>query len=80
MRKNAKKADLGINKIPKMLLHRLLSLRVYDNQGMMIDARTIEGIKLESEIENIFKDKSAKYIQIHNSSPGCYSCQVDRVE
>ncbi|MCI2228838.1 DUF1203 domain-containing protein [Polaribacter sp. MSW13] len=80
VRKNAKSPNLSINEIPEMLLHRLLSLRVYDNKGMMIEAKTIDGEKLKNEIEVIFNNKSANYIQIHNSSPGCYNCQVNRME
>ncbi len=80
MRKNAKNPTLGVNEIPKMLLSRLLSLRVYDKKGMMIDATTIEGEKLKNEIEVVFNNNSANYIQIHNSSPGCYNCQVNRME
>ncbi len=77
-RKNAKKADLVINEIPKMLLHRLLSLRIYDDRGMMIAAKTLMGEQLKDGITALFNDKLAKYIQIHNAGPGCYNCQVDR--
>lgn len=62
-----------------MLMHRLLSLRVYNSKGMMIDGRTVEGKTLEKEIGNIFRNELAKYIQVHNSSPGCYNCQINRV-
>jgi len=78
VRKNAKSPNLDVNEIPKMLLTRLLSLRVYDEKGMMIDATTIEGEKLKNEIEVVFNNNSANYITIHNSSPGCYNCQVNR--
>lgn len=79
VRKDAKKPELRMNEIPEMLLHRLLSLRVYNTQGMMIAAKTIEGDRLEHEIEVIFSDEPANYIQVHNSSPGCYNCQINRV-
>lgn len=80
VRKNAKSPNLKVNEIPKMLLHRLLSLRIYDEKGIMIDAKTIEGGKLKNEIEVIFNNRSANYIQVHNSSPGCYNCQVNRIK
>ncbi|MFK7774174.1 MAG: DUF1203 domain-containing protein [Saprospiraceae bacterium] len=80
IRKNARIAQLEINEIPIMLKHRLLSLRIYDGEGMMIDGLTVEGKTLGKEIENVFENESAKYIQIHNASPGCYNCQVDRVD
>ena len=79
IRKDVKSVELAINEIPRMLLHRLLSLRVFDQNGMMIDAITIEGDRLKDQIQVIFTNISALYIQIHNSSPGCYNCQVNRM-
>ncbi|WP_375563159.1 DUF1203 domain-containing protein [Bernardetia sp. OM2101] len=79
IRKNAKKLNIDNNVIPKMLLHRLLSLRIYNKNGIMIDAKIIEGKELKNEIKSIFENRSANYIQIHNASPGCYNCQVNRV-
>ena len=78
VRVKATAAELQKNEIPIMLNHRLLSLRVYNNEAMMIDARTIEGIDLEKTIQDIFANVKAKYIQVHNSSPGCYNCQINR--
>ncbi|MGI9552827.1 MAG: DUF1203 domain-containing protein [Aurantibacter sp.] len=78
VRKNAKTADLQVNEVPKMLEHRLLSLRVYDQEGMMIDARTLEGKYLQKEVVAVFEDDQAKYIHVHNASPGCYNCQIER--
>ena len=80
IRKNARTAQLEINEIPLMLKHRLLSLRVYNSDGIMIDGRTVEGKNLEKEIGNIFENELPNYIQIHNASPGCYNCQVNRVD
>lgn len=79
VRKNPTEANLEINQVPKMLLHRLLSLRVYDTQGMMINAKTIEGATLKSEITHLLDNQNADYIHIHNSSQGCYHCEVRRV-
>lgn len=79
IRKNAEKVNLAINEIPEMLFKRLQSLRVYDKNGMMIDAKTLEGKAIKKEIEIIFKNDVASYIQIHNANPGCYNCHVTRV-
>lgn len=80
VRKNAVRKRLNINEIPEMLLFRLLSIRVYDKNGMMIDAKTIKGKALKDEIKQVLNNSAAHYIQIHNSSPGCYNCQVNRAE
>lgn len=79
IRTSTAQATLAPNEIPKMLRHRLLSLRVYDREAMMIAAHTTQGTDLESFIQNIFEDASAQYIQVHNAGPGCYNCQINRV-
>jgi len=79
IRKHAKKAALKTNEIPLMLHHRLLSLRAYNVEGIMINASTVSGKDLEPEIQHIFSNKKAHYIHIHNAGPGCYNCQVDRL-
>ena len=78
IRKKAKSAECGVNEIPKMLDHRLLSLRIYNRDAMMVDARTIDGRVLRDEITDAFKNQEAAYIHIHNAGPGCYNCAVYR--
>lgn len=78
VRQHAIKAELKVNEIPLMLDHRLLSLRIYNEHGMMIDAKTTIGNELKTIIQQIFSDKNASYIQVHNASPGCYNCQINR--
>lgn len=78
IRKGAAQAKPGVNEIPKMLEHRLLSLRAYTREGMMMAARTVEGAGLRKAIQTIFQDMKAEYIHIHNAAPGCYNCQVNR--
>jgi len=80
VRKNATTSILGINEIPEMLFKRLQSLRVYDSNGMMIDARTLKGTNIRKGLNQIFSNKKASYVHIHNANPGCYNCQVTRVD
>ncbi len=79
VRFGVEEAKLKKNEIPKMLEHRYLSMRAYDNGGMMIDATTVEGQTLEDSIQTIFSNEKVDYIQVHNAKPGCYNCQIDRI-
>ena len=79
VRKIAQTAQLEINQIPKMLNHRLLSLRGYDNNAIMKEATVVEGKNLNEEIIKIFENEEILYIHIHNAKPGCYNCVVERV-
>lgn len=79
VRKNAQRAELSTNEIPKMLRHRLLSIRAYDRNGMMLNANTIKGEIIEDTIQDMFANPLIAYLHVHNSGPGCYNCQVNRV-
>lgn len=78
VRKGARSANLKVNEIPKMFRHRLLSLRGYDNNGMMLDACVTEGSSLEEAIHQVFSNPLIVYIHIHNAKPGCFNCVVNR--
>ncbi|MGS0747156.1 DUF1203 domain-containing protein [Halpernia sp. GG3] len=81
IRKNKKTVHYSINEIPKMLNHRLLSLRVYDKKNMMIytENEILEGKFLQKKLHQILENRSVDYIQIHNAKPGCFNCTVERV-
>jgi hypothetical protein len=78
VRKIAATANLAINEIPKMLHHRLLSLRGYDVHGMMKAAVVVQGENLKEQIQQFFVDEEINYIHIHNAKPGCYNCVVKK--
>lgn len=78
IRKNTQVATLEKNTIPVMLRHRLLSIRGYNDAALMIEADTIAGKDLESVLYSQFANKSVEYIHIHNASPGCFNCSVNR--
>jgi Protein of unknown function (DUF1203) len=79
IRKNVRTANLSRNEIPKMLEHRLLSLRGYDQKGMMLDARVEKGLDLREAIAQMFSNPEIAYLHIHNAKPGCYNCLVERI-
>ena len=78
VRENSVTVQLKINEIPKMLRHRMLSLRGYDSCHMIIEADIAAGTDLESLIESQFTNGAVEYIHIHNANRGCFSCAVYR--
>ncbi len=78
VREWAEQAVLERNEVPIMLRSRLLSVRAFDNSGMMIDADVIEGEQLESLIERMLASDATAYLHIHNARLGCYAARVDR--
>ena len=79
IRENAETAELNINEIPEILAERLLSVRAYNIESLMIHAETVQGADLEDVIRNQFLNSSITYLQIHNANPGCFNCNVYRV-
>jgi hypothetical protein len=80
IRKNAIKAILEVNEIPEMLFQRQQTLRGYDSNGIMITAKSPKRKELRIEIETILCYPRVSYVQIHNTNPGCYNCEVKRVK
>jgi hypothetical protein len=80
IRKGIGTRELENNEIPIMLNHRLLSFRGYDKNGFMKEAITEKGINTRMVIEKIFENSEIEYIHIHNASPGCYNCEVRRID
>lgn len=78
VRESAETAKPGINEIPLMLLHRLLSVRAYTNTGMMSGGKVVEGRELEKVIRQFFNEAEIAYLHLHNAGPGCFNCLVER--
>lgn len=78
IRENAETAKLKTNEIPEVLAERLLSVRAYNLDNEMIDAETVQGLELGKIIRKQFSNNEVEYLQVHNASPGCFSCNVFR--
>lgn len=78
IRKRANTPIFENNEIPTIFNHRLLSLRSYDENGIMKQAIVIEGSSLKEEIIRTFENEKIDYIHIHNAKPGCFACLVER--
>lgn len=64
--------------IPEPLHIRLISLRAYDREDMMIDAEVIEGAELGKQIELFFRNPEAAYLHAHYARRGCYAARITR--
>jgi uncharacterized protein YbaR (Trm112 family) len=75
----AAKAYDAIDEVPRLLRTRAISLRAFDDQGMLVGAELCPGTELESGIEQLLRAASTSYLHLHYAKPGCYACRVDRV-
>ena len=78
VRENADDADLGVSEIPEVVSSRMMSLRAYDKNAMMLDGSIVPGSEIKTHIEKLFADPKVGYLHLHNAGAGCYSCKVQR--
>jgi Protein of unknown function (DUF1203) len=78
VREGAARAYDEVNALPEVMRTRLLSLRAFDADGMMIDADIAEGAAVEPLIARLFADPAVRYIHAHNAKRGCYAGRIDR--
>jgi len=78
VRESAVEAHLEPGQVPAMLRLRLLSIRAFDNAGMMVGAEVAPGRDLEAVIVQLLADQHVAYLHVHNAKPGCYAARVDR--
>ncbi len=75
VREGASRAALHANAVPEMLRTRLLSVRAFDGDGMLVEADVVDGRAIESAIERLLAN--ADYLHIHFAKPGCFAARVD---
>jgi hypothetical protein len=78
VREAARQAAPRLNEVPALLRSRLLSLRAYDADALMVDADVVDGRELESVVERLFMDSGVARLHAHFARPGCYACRIDR--
>jgi hypothetical protein len=80
VRRGAVEARLAPGEVPAMLRSRLLSVRAFDDAGMLVDAEVVDGHQLIATIGRLFRANEASYLHVHFARPGCYAARVERRE
>jgi hypothetical protein len=79
VRENAVDARLAVNEIPEVMRHRPLSLRAFDNAGMLLDADLAQGDSLVPTLQRMLEKPHTEYLHAHNAKHGCFVARVNRV-
>lgn len=80
VRKLAMETFDAINLIPEPVRARLLSVRAYDADDLIVEADVSDGSAIEPLIEQFLRRDDVAYLHIHYARRGCYACRVDRVQ
>lgn len=64
--------------IPPALDRRILSLRAFDRNGMMIDAALAQPGEADPAIRKLLDNPAVTHIDAHNAIRGCFAARIDR--
>ncbi len=67
-----------VNYVPESLSSRLLSLRGFDANHMMIEADIAQGAEVQLLLERFFANAAVAYVQLHFARRGCYAAVAHR--
>jgi hypothetical protein len=68
-----------VDEVPAVLsIRKAISLRAFDDAGMMIDADVVAGAEVESLILRLLDNPQTAYIHAHNAGRGCFAARIDR--
>ena len=67
-----------LDEIPEQLRVRLISLRAYDRDGMMVDADVVDGKELKPLIERFLASEAVSFLHAHFARRGCYAALIER--
>lgn len=68
-----------VGELPPYLTLRLLSVRAYDADDLMVDADVVDGKAAEPVIRRFLARADVGYLHIHYAKRGCYACRIDRL-
>ena len=78
MSENAEAAFDAVDEVPEAMRRRMISLRGFDAEHMLVKAELADGKALAGPVALLFADPKVAYIQAHYAAPGCYAARIDR--
>ena len=67
-----------VDEVPPVFGPRVLSLRAFDEAGMMVDAALSQPGEADAGIRKLFENPAIAIIHVHNATRGCFAAKVER--
>ena len=67
-----------VDQVPPVFQKRVLSLRGFDRDGMMIEAMLTQPGEADAGIRRLFENPDVEIIHAHNAVRGCFSAKIER--
>lgn len=68
----------AVDQVPEQLRRRMLAVRAFDDNGMMVGYELSDGQQVEPAFERLLANPAAAYLHVHFAAPGCYAARVER--
>lgn len=68
----------AVDTVPDQLRRRVLSLRAFDANDMIVGAELVDGRTLEDGVATLLADRRAAYLHAHFAKFGCYAARIER--
>ena len=78
VRRGVTQRRLAPGEVPESVTSRLISVRAYGVDQMMVAATVCDGHQVAGEIAARFADRDVAYVHLHNAKQGCFACLVVR--
>lgn len=79
VRRGVPRAELAVGEVPQFLRTRVLSLRAFDQDAMIVTADLCDGTRVENVLRARLAKPTVAYVHIHFAKFGCFACRADRV-
>jgi hypothetical protein len=67
-----------VDEVPPVFQKRVLSLRGFDKDGMMVDALLTQPGEADAGIRKLFANPQIETVDAHNATRGCFSARIER--
>jgi hypothetical protein len=78
VREGVSARTIAENEVPKVLRSRLISVRSFDEDHMMVDGDVVPGEGLAAALTSAFERDAVSYIHLHFAQRGCFAASVKR--
>lgn len=78
--RRAATAKVVLDRVPDLLARRLVSVRAYDDGGLLVHADVLDGRELAAALDKTLGQRATAYVHVHYAKPGCYAARVTRAE
>ena len=68
----------AVGVVPQAMRDRLLAVRAFDADGMMVDADIAEGRVVEPLIARLLERPEVAYLHAHYARRGCFAARIER--